>query len=148
VEIESTILNYHHTNLAFQHTLLSSPLVRASITWNGFFTLLRCFPNPNNLEIREVEFEVGTHPTPHLPRAPRGGLFIHCVREWDPEPFIDRFTGLKLEYEELVIMGGCHQRLFAAVEGSLKRMRMTWFDGAPPHHTHHFAAYAGGSTSQ
>jgi len=73
----------------------------------------------NNLEIREVEFEVGIHPTPHLPRATHGRLFIRCAGGWDPEPFIDRFTGLKLEHEELVIMGGCHQRLFTTDEGSL-----------------------------
>ena len=91
---------------------------------------------------------MGIHPTPHLPRAPRRRLFIRCAGGWDPEPFIDRFTGLKLEYEELVIMGGCHQRLFTAVEGSLKRLRITWFGGAPPHHTHHFAAYVSDPTSQ
>jgi len=148
VDIEPTIPD--HTNLffAFQHTLLSLSLVRVSITWNGFVTLLGYFFNLNNLEIREVEFEVGTHPTPHLPRAPRGRLFIRCARERDPESFIDRFTGLRLEYEELVIIGGYHPHLVAAVEGSLKRLRITRFNGTLSHRAHHFAAHASDSTSQ
>jgi len=148
VDIEPTIPDHTNIFFAFQHTLLSLSLVRVSITWNGFVTLLGYFLNLDNLEIREVEFEVGTHPAPHLPCAPRGRLFIRCAREWDPEPFIDRFIGLKLEYEELVIMGGYHPRLIAAVEGSLKRLRITRFNGTLSHHARHFAAYANDSTSQ
>ena len=148
VDIEPTIPDHANLFFAFQHTLLSLTLVRVSITWNGFVTLLGYFPNLNDLEIREVEFEVGTHPTPQLPRALRGRLFIRCGREWDPEPFIDRFTELKLEYEELVIMRGYHPRLVAAVEGSLKRLRITRLNGKLSHRAHRFAAYASDRTSQ
>ena len=148
VDIEPIIPD--HTNLffAFQHTLSSLSLVRVSITWNGFVTLLGYFPNLKSLEIHEVSFDVDTRPAPHLPRALRGRLFVRGVMERDPESFIDRFAGLKLEYEELVITGDYDQRLVAPVEGSLKRLRITRCNCTFPHHTHHPTAHASDLTSQ
>lgn len=148
VDIEPIIPD--HTNLffAFQHILLSLSLVQVSITWNGFVTLLGYFPSLQNLEICEVSFDVDTRPAPHLSRALRGRLFVRCGQGWDPEPFIDRFAGLKLEYEELVIMGDYDQRLVAAVEGGLKRLRITRYNCTFSHHTHYLAAYASNLTFQ
>jgi len=148
VDIEPTIPDHTNLSFAFQHTLLSLSFIQISITWDGFVTLLGHFPNLNTLEISRVKLETGTRSTPHLPRALRGRLFIRCTGLWDPEPFIDRLTGLKLEYEELVIIGDHHQRLIAAVEGSLKRLLILRFYGTLSHHIYHFAAYASDSTSQ
>jgi hypothetical protein len=148
VDVEPIIPDRANLFFAFQHTLLSLSLVRVSITWNGFVTLLGYFPNINNLVVRDVSFDVDNRPTPHLPRALRGRLLVCCTKERDPEPFIDRFAGLKLEYEELVIMGDYDQRLVAAVEPSLKRLRIIRANCTVSHHAHHLAAYAIDLTSQ
>ena len=148
VDIESIIPDHKNLFFAFQHTLFALSLLRVSTTWNGLVTLLGYFPNLKNLEICEVSLDVDARPAPHLPRALRGRLFVRCDKEMDQEPLIDRFAGLKLEYEELVIMGDYDQRLVAAVESTLKRLRIGRRTCTLPHHTHHLTAYTSDLTSQ
>ena len=124
VDIQPIISDNLNLFFAFKHSLSSLLLLQISTTWNGFVTLLAYFPNIRNLQVRGVLFEVDDSPAPHLPHALRGRLFIRCVQERDPEAFIDRFAGLKLEYEKLVIMGDYDQRLVAAVEDNLEYLRI------------------------
>ena len=147
VDIEPTILD--HANLfTFQHALSSLLLVRVSITWTGFVTLLGYFPNLMNLKVREVSFGADICPPPHLPCALRGRLLVRCVKERDPVPFIDQFVGQKLEYEELVVMGDYDKRLVAAVEDNLKDLRITRCNCMLPYYIHYLTACTTNLSSQ
>ena len=109
---------------AFQHTLVSLSLRHILIPWGGMVTLLEYFPNLRGLEIREVTLRMKFPPAPNPICALRGRLSIQYHKQ-NPKSLIDRFVGLKLEYEELVITGTNEQRLIAAAQDSLKNLRIT-----------------------
>ena len=125
MDIEPIIPDHPNLFSAFQHTLSSLYLVRVSVTWNGFVTLLSYFPNIRNLEVRDVSFEMDSCPSLDLRHPLRGRLFVRCAREKDPRPFIDQFITLKPEYEELVIAGDYDEHLVAVVQDNLKYLRIT-----------------------
>jgi len=125
---------YTELFFAFQHTLSSLSLVCVSTTLNAFATLVGYFPNLRNLEIHSMSFEAGGRPAPRLPCPLRGKLLVQWNKETDRELFLDRFPGLDLEYEELVITGEYEQRIVAAVEDNLKCLevtRCTWMISGP-----------------
>jgi len=124
VDIQPVISDNVKLFFAFQYSLSSLFLFQVSATWNGFVTLLAYFPNIRSLDVNGVLFEVDDSPAPQIPHALRGRLFIRCARERDPKALIDRFAGLRLEYEKLVIIGDYDQRLVAAVEENLKYLRI------------------------
>ena len=148
VDIEPTIPDHTTLFLPFRHTLSSLSLLQVSVTLAGFVTLLGYFPSLTNLEICEVLFEADIRPSLYLPCPLRGRLLVRYSEKGDPEPFIDRFTGLKLEYEELVITGDHDQRLVAAVEDNLKYLQITQYYCALSYYIHCLATYTNNLTSQ
>ncbi|KAF9647251.1 hypothetical protein BDM02DRAFT_2734210 [Thelephora ganbajun] len=127
--IESTIYEHLGWFSAFQHTLSSLFLARVSITRSAFVALIGYFPNLRGLHIFETSFQVDDRPVPPLPHALRGKLSI-ISREVMEFP-IDQLVGLKLEYEELGMHGRYETRLVAAVEGTLKRLKIDQFYRMP-----------------
>ena len=65
-------------------------------------------------------------PTPNLIHALRGRLVVQ-YENVDPKSFIDQFSELKLEYEELLVMGDYGGRLVAAVQDNLKYLQITGY---------------------
>ncbi|KAF9642980.1 hypothetical protein BDM02DRAFT_1774778 [Thelephora ganbajun] len=103
MNIDPSIHEHLEWSSAFQHTLLSLFLTRVSVTWSAFVTLVGHFPNLRDLYISERSLQVDDRPVPPLPRMLRGRLVVisGTVMEFP----IDRFVGLKMEYEELVMRG-------------------------------------------
>ncbi|KAF9645177.1 hypothetical protein BDM02DRAFT_3120599 [Thelephora ganbajun] len=123
--IEPTICDHLEWFSAFQHTLSSLLLARVSVTWSAFVALVGYFPNLRDLDIFEASFQVDGRPIPPLPRALRGKLSMISRRVMEFP--IDRFVGLKLEYEELGMHGTYETSLVTAVEGTLKRLKIDRF---------------------
>ena len=108
---------------AFQHTLSSLQFMRVSIPWSAFVAVLGWFPNVRTLSIRNSSFQADGRPVTHIHHPLRGMLIIDS--SWCyMGPFIDRFPTLKQEYEELVVFGRYDHRLVAAVEASLKSLKI------------------------
>ncbi|KAF9648099.1 hypothetical protein BDM02DRAFT_2349858 [Thelephora ganbajun] len=120
MSIETAICEHLQWFSAFQHALSSLSLVRVSITWSAFVALVGYFPNLRDLVIFETSFQVDDQPIPPLPHALRGKLSVSFGRAMEFP--IDRFVGLKLEYEELEMYGAYEACLVAAVEQSLKHL--------------------------
>jgi len=125
MDIRPLVPAYAKLFFAFRHTLSSLSLVGVSTTLNALVTIVGYFPNLRNLEIHDMSFEAGSCPTPHLPYPLRGRPSVQWTKETGRELFLDRFSGLNLEYSELVITGEYEQRIVTAVEGSLKRLKLT-----------------------
>ncbi|KAF9645595.1 hypothetical protein BDM02DRAFT_493178 [Thelephora ganbajun] len=122
MNIEPTICEHLEWFSAFQHTLSSLSLSLVSITWSAFVALVGYFPNLRDLYIYEPSFQVDDRPVPPLPHPLRGRLVVISGRV--TEFPIDRFVGLKLEYEELVMYGRYETSLVDAVGGTLKRLKI------------------------
>ncbi|KAF9647254.1 hypothetical protein BDM02DRAFT_3117393 [Thelephora ganbajun] len=110
---------------AFQHTLSSLYLGRVSITWSAFVALVGYFPNLRDLSIFRTSFQVDDRPVPPLPHALRGKLSI--ISRGVMECPVDRLVGLKMEYEEFWMRGRYETRVIAAVERTLKHLKIGQF---------------------
>ena len=106
---------------AFQHTLSSLCFDSVVITWSMFVALVRYFPHLRNLEVRHSLVHLDDQPVLQVPHTLRGRLLVKLL---DKETFIDRFTQLKQEYEELVLPGKFEPRLINPIEGSLQRLKL------------------------
>lgn len=124
MNIEPTIPEHLELFSAFQHTLSSLSLIALSITWSTFVALVGYFPNLRALAIIGTSLRVDDRPVPHIPHPLRGRLFIDLTSKRDLDLPIDRFPGLGLEYEELGIYGAYEHRLVAAIERSLRRLKI------------------------
>ena len=89
---------------AFRETLTSLCLQNITMSFSAFVALVDCFPNIATLELRCPEVEPDEEPVPPLSRPLRGKVFVlvRLVPDNFPE-FLDRFSELDLEYEELKI---------------------------------------------
>ncbi|KAF9648089.1 hypothetical protein BDM02DRAFT_3269711 [Thelephora ganbajun] len=121
-DIESTICDHLEWFSAFRHTLSSLSLSQVSITWSAFIVLVGYFPNLRDLHIFKIWFRKDDWPVPCLPHALRGRLLVSFGTAMR-FPF-DRLVGLKLEYEEVEVDEVCEACLVAAVERTLKRLKM------------------------
>jgi hypothetical protein len=119
-DVEETIPDHLEIFSAFQHTLSSSSLVHVSITWSKFVALFGYFPRLRHLEVRRVLFRVDDRPAPQMNHALRGRMVIDQLDNEGLKPFIDWFSGLRAEYEELVMLGPCEHRMVAAVGANLR----------------------------
>ena len=106
---------------AFQHTLSSLCFDSVVITWSVFVALVGYFPHLRNLEVRHSLVHLDDQPVLQVPHTLRGRLLVKLL---DKGTFIDRFTQLKQEYEELVLPGKFEPRLINPIEGSLQRLKL------------------------
>ena len=110
-----------------QQVLSSLILVTISLPWCSFIALIDYFPNLRKLELRNLSFEDDNINPPPLSRPLRGKLNFDICEEEYLIPFSNWFTGLEVEYEELVIdvgyMSGTYsQRIAATCRKTLKRL--------------------------
>ncbi|KAF9645589.1 hypothetical protein BDM02DRAFT_3120001 [Thelephora ganbajun] len=129
VRIEPTIHEHFEWFSAFRHTLSSLSLRQSSITWSAFIALVGYFPNLRDLHIFRMWFRKDDRPVPCLPHALRGRLSVSFGTVMG-FPF-DRLVGLKLEYEELEMDEMYEARLVAAVERTLKHLKIDPLDCTP-----------------
>ena len=106
---------------AFQHTLSSLCFDSVVITWSVFVAPVRCFPHLRNLEVRHSLVHSDDQSVLQVPHTLGGRLLVELL---DKETFIDRFTQLKQEYDELVLPGEFEPRLINPIEGSLQRLKL------------------------
>ncbi|KAF9781572.1 hypothetical protein BJ322DRAFT_1076994 [Thelephora terrestris] len=128
-DVEETIPDHLEIFSAFQHTLSSLSLVHVSITWSTFVALLGYFPRLRHLEVRRVLFRVDDRPAPQMNHALRGRMVIDQLDNEGLKPFIDWFSGLRAEYEELVMLGPCEHRMVAAVGANLRFLEINLSGG-------------------
>jgi hypothetical protein len=126
---------------AFQHTLTSLFFVTVSIPWSGFVSLLGYFPNLEDLLIRGVTFVVDDRPVAHLSRPLRGRLSVILARWDDVNILVDRFPGLKPEYEELVMLEKYEPGLVTVIKDSLKYLKIAHCTCMLPYRAKYLAAH-------
>ena len=109
-------------------TLSSLALSVVPIPWRSFIALIDYFPNLRNLKLESLSFvDDNTNPSP-LSRPLRGRLCFYICQKDYFVAFSDWFTGLEVEYEELVVDAGYvtgmySQRIVTTCERSLKRLK-------------------------
>lgn len=117
---------------SFRHTLSSLTLHALTLTWFAFIAIVDYFPNVRDLTVSHPLWEIyQRHPVP-LSRALRGKLSIDIRKCRGLPIFSTRLSGLKVECDELFILGGLdsgpptshYQRVVDACAKSLKRLRL------------------------
>ena len=95
---------FHTCFSAFRETLTFLSLESITMSFSAFVALVDYFLNITTLELRCPEVEPDEGPVPPLSRPLRGKVLvrIRLVPDNFPE-FLDRFSELDLEYEELEI---------------------------------------------
>ena len=93
---------FHTCFSAFRETLTYLSFDTFATSFSAFVTLVDYFPNITTLQLRSFVLKPDEGPVPPLSRPLRGKLHIHRVQSNYLE-FLDRFTKLDLEYEELII---------------------------------------------
>ena len=111
-----------------QQVLSSLILATVSLPWRSFIALIDYFPNLRKLELRGPSFEDDNINPPPLSRPLRGKLHFDISEEEYLKSFSNWFTGLEVEYEELVIdvgyVSGTYSQCIAATCGkTLKHLR-------------------------
>ena len=129
VDVEPTIPDNLEIFSPFQHTLSSLSFVQDSISWSAFVALLGYFPRLGHLEIRKLSFQVDGRPAPKIRHALCGRLVVALSGSSGMQPFISRFSGLRPQYEELVMLGLYEHRLAVAVRASLRSLKINQFKG-------------------
>ena len=99
--------------------------------WSAFVALVGYFPNLRNLKIFATSFRADGWPIPRVSSVWRGRLFIDLISRSDFNVPVDWFSELKLEYEEIEIYGSYERHLVAAVEKSLKCLKIDHCDCTP-----------------
>ena len=112
----------------YQQVLSSLILAAVSLPWRSFVALIDYFPNLRNLELQSLSFEDDNVNTPPLSRPLRGKLCFYLSEEEYLVSFSNWFTGLEVEYEELVIdvgyvSGTYSQRIATTCGKTLKHLR-------------------------
>ena len=128
LDIEPTIPEHLHLFSAFHHTLSSLSLGVVSISWRAFVALVGYFPNLRNLNLLATSFRMDDIRVPDISHPGRGKLFIDRITSAAADFPFDRFTELRPEYEELQILGAYEHRLVAAVERTLKSLKVNLCD--------------------
>ena len=110
-----------------QQVLSSLTLAIVSLSWRSFIALIDYFPNLQNLELSSLSFEDGNINPPPLSRPLRGKLFFYLSEEEHLIALSNWFTGLEVEYEELVVdvdyvSGTYSQNIVTTCQKSLKRL--------------------------
>ena len=93
---------FHTCFSAFRETLTYLSLDSFTTSFSAFVTLLDYFPNITTLQIRSFTLEPDEGPVPPLSRPLRGKVHIHRIQSSSLE-FLNQFSKLDLEYEELII---------------------------------------------
>ena len=111
-----------------QQTLTSLALCSVSFRWRTFIALIDYFPNLRYLETDCLAFEDTSNNPPPLSRPLRGTLRFCYGEKKDLAALSNWFTGLEVEYEELMIevnyfTGECSQRVVDTCAKTLKRLR-------------------------
>ena len=94
-------VGFHTCFSAFRETLTSLSLDSFVTSFGAFVTLVDYFPNITTLQLCSFELEPDEIPVPSQSRPLRGKLRVHV--QIDCQEFLDQFSKLNLEYEELVI---------------------------------------------
>ena len=123
VDIKSAVIDNLEIFSAFQQTLVSLRLIQVSVTWSAFVGFIGCFPHLRTLGIHCTSFRVDDWPIPRISHVLRGRLVVESSRRV-MGVFFDRFPKLRQEYEELMIVGAYEDCLAAAVETSLRFLRI------------------------
>ena len=104
IEVEHISDGELHTCFsAFRETLTSLSLDTFAMSFRAFVTLVDYFPNITTLRLHSFGLEPNGEPAQSLSRPLRGKVRVRVQADF-PE-FINRFTKLDLEYDELVIHG-------------------------------------------
>ena len=117
---------------AFRHSLSSLILHTLILTWSSFVALVDYFPYVRDLEVSHPIWGIDYEQAPPLSRPLRGRLSINVCQHLALKIFTDRFSGLEVEYDELLILGedGArssarhYQRVIDTCGNSLKRLRL------------------------
>jgi len=111
-----------------QQALSSLIFTDVSFPWRSFIVLIDYFPNLRNLELSSLFFKDDNMNPPPLSRPLRGKLCF-CLSEEEYDIALSNwFTGLEVEYEELVIdvdhlSDTYSRRIVVACEKTLKRLK-------------------------
>ena len=87
---------------AFRESLTSLSLDYLAVSFGAFVTLVDYFPNITTLQLGLLVLEPDKEPVPSLSRPLRGKLHVGCLQGGFSN-FLNKFSKLDLEYEELVI---------------------------------------------
>jgi len=119
---------------AFRHTLSSLTLHTLILTWSTFVAVADYFPHVRDLEVSRPIWGIDYEQAPPLSRPLRGRLSIDMSSSFALQIFTDRFSGLEVEYDELLILGNPnsrsrpsarnHQRIIDTCGKSLRRLRL------------------------
>ena len=131
MDVEARIPDNLEIFFAFQHTLSSLTIAKGSITLRAFIAIVGYFPNLSHLEVQRLSFQTDNQPIPQVPHALHGRLVVELFGTGGLVAFTDKLYELKPGYEELVIRGAYRDRLAAAVESSLKYLRIRRCVGEP-----------------
>ena len=128
LDIEPTIPDDLHLFSAFQHTLSSLSFSWVTIAWSSFVALVGNFPQLRKLEIIGTSFREDERPVPEVSHVLCGKLFVDLFTKRSMGLPSHRFAELKPEYEELEILGTYEHNLIAAVEKTLKSLKINLHD--------------------
>jgi len=110
------------------HTLSSLTFHVVLITWPAFVSIVDYFPNVRDLKVTDPTWEADHQQAPPLSRPLRGRLSIQMYQDQVLSAFADRFSGLEVEYDEILILGNLptlhYQRIIDTCGKSLKRLRL------------------------
>ena len=131
MDVEARIPDNLEIFLAFQHTLSSLTIADCSITLRASIAIIGYFPNLGHLEVQRLTFKTDCQLIPRVPHALHGRLVVELFETGGLAAFTDQLYEVKPGYEELVIRGAYRDRLAAAVESSLKYLRIRRCIGEP-----------------
>jgi len=118
---------------SFRHTLQSLTFHAATLTWFAFIKIVDYFPNVRDLVVSRPLWEIHDRQAIPLSRPLRGKLSIDLPKCRGLPAFSGRLSGLKVECDELVIIGGFnpgpptshYQHVVDTCGKSLKRLRLS-----------------------
>jgi len=117
---------------SFRHTLSSLTFHAVTLTWFAFIAIVDYFPDMRDLMVSHPIWEIHHRQPIPLSRPLRGKLSINMHKCRGLPIFSDRLPGLKVECDELFILGGLdpgpptshYQRVVDSCGKSLQRLRL------------------------
>jgi len=106
MRIKSDISEHLEVFSPFRHSLSSLTFHSLILTWFAFITIVDYFPDVRDLTVSHPIWEIyGRRPSP-LSKPLRGRLSIDMDKYQGLPIFSDRLSGLEVECDELLILGG------------------------------------------
>ena len=128
MDLQSDIPQQVENFAAFRLTLSSLSLWDCYLSPCALITIVNCFPDIVDLQLRALMHTEDHEPIPPLSRPLRGKFSVLAFRSHDL-PVLNRLSDLPPELDELVIDGSAqvaigHDHIVATYAGSVKRLRL------------------------